>query len=447
MLIKNGAKINVFNLADHSPLMLAARHGYSNVVRALIRGGARVDQHNAKKEIALHYAVSNDNPECVEELLIARSNLNQQDMEGGTPLILACKLSIPRMARLLLEAGANKNLADDLGRSPLHWAVYVGDDATARLLISSGARVDAFDKNGHSPFVVSVMANRVAIMQALLDAKCDRNTIDGLNGTALGLASLKGHNAIVELLLETNDDPDEIGYFGMTPLMSAVFESHVPVVRTLLKYGANPNVTGRMGASPLIKAFCHIGPENAAKRQQIVVELIRANVNVNYRVTTASYFTAITNGKNCPLSFAISSGYVSLVRMLLIAGSEVYCHEIREWYNRGNGQFYDKREILRPIKEWKENVRCLKQFCRSRIRESLREDHCDLWSLIDQLPIAKTMKEYVNYIDLEQMEVERATKLTQSSPMILNMTQSSVCPCGLRAIEGTFLHQTMSGAT
>ena len=102
--------------------------------------------------------------------------------------------------------------------------------------------------------------------------------------------------------------------------------------------GADVNAPGRMGATVLHKTLMKLSTVNEAPRHRIVARLLRAGADVDARLTNAGYFTMCTNGKNCPLSFAIAAGYVSLVRMLLLAGHDVTHFEIAEWMELNNAR-------------------------------------------------------------------------------------------------------------
>ena len=425
--------------------MLAARHDFPKTIRALIRAGANPNQENDKQELALHYAVYKGHLECVQDLVAAKTRLDQPDVEGTTALMVATKFRHFDVMRALISAGVKLNKADRLGKTALHWAAAIGCLQLLQLLVQAGVEIDVFDKYGHSPFVYTIQTNHYSALRYLLEVGCDRNTVDGLNGTALGLACIKGHNECTEILLDTGDDPDERGFFGLTPLMSASFEGHVDVVKTLLDHGANPNMPGRMGATPLIKALITICPRNEAKRHQIVAMLIRAGADVNVRATAAGYFTCITNGRNCPLSFAMCSGYTSLVQMLLLAGSKVLCSEIKAWYSDGENtdSFYDKNSIMQPIKNWKHSTRPLKYICRTVIRDSIDNRNFNKSNDIKTLPIAPVLQKYVDYSDLDEIEPERA-EMSPDQQLLQTQQYSLRCSSAHRVLEGTLLLQTLT---
>jgi ankyrin repeat protein len=348
--------------------------------------------------------------------------------------------------RTLISAGADLDKTNILGKTALHWAATIACVQPLEMLIQAGAELDVFDKYGHSPFVCAIQMNNYMALKCLLKAGCDRISVDGLNGTALVLACIKGHTECTDILLDTGDDPDEIGFYGLTPLMSACFESHVDVVKTLLDHGANPSMPGRMGATPLIKALITVTPCNDIRRHKIVAMLIRAGADINVRATAAGYFTCITNGRNCPLSFAMCSGYTSLVQMILLSGSQVLCCDIRDWCTQeeSTGGYYDKKSIIDPIKKWKMEAKALKYICRTVIRESIGGVRMNKSEAIYKLPIAPVLQKYVDLSDLDEIEPETA-ELAEAHQLL--QTQHFALQCqSAKVLEGTLLMQTFSGA-
>lgn len=430
-LIHFGCNPNIATVDGISPLMLAAFKGDPSMMRLLIKGGAEVNVSNSRCETALHYVAG-----CAQKDFVTGvttfSGFEEQVQ------ILPCSKKNPEAIRILIAAKANLDEQDSLGRTALHWTAERNDSSCADLLIEAGASLNLEDKDGCSPYVLAIKSNSASVLQSLIKAGCDRTTIDGLMGTALALASIKGHTSIVEILLLNGEDPDECGYFGMTPLMLSSYESHVSTVQTLLQMGADPNVIGRMGGSAIRASLMRVNPSNEFARHKIVAALIRANVDVNMRNSSTGYFkSACSNGNNSPLSFAISVGYVSLIRMLLIAGSEIPADEFSAWMEHSNiSKFFNISQLKSPIMSWKFNPLSLKSICRAIIRK------CIIGKVeysLQHLPVAKYLQNYLNYSDLDDIEIERADVVEGASPGMVEA--AIIAPCGLTALEGELLQR------
>lgn len=91
-----------------APLMVAAREGKADVVRALLSG--------------------ND------------VNVNMTDEQGNTPLIEAARFGHDDTARALIEHGANVQAKNKAGQTALMLAVSNGHDDVVRVLKEAGAR-------------------------------------------------------------------------------------------------------------------------------------------------------------------------------------------------------------------------------------------------------------------------------------------------------------------
>lgn len=431
-LILFGCNPNVGTDDGISPLMLAAFKGDPSMMRLLIRGGAEVNASNKRCEIALHFVAGCAQKDFVTGVI---KGTTFSELKDQIQIVPSSKKN-PEAIQILIAAKAHLDQQDVLGRTALHWTAERNDSSCADLLIEAGASLNLEDKEGCTPYVLAIKSNSPSVLQSLLKAGCDRTAIDGLMGTALALASIKGHTLIVEILLLNGEDPDECGYFGMTPLMLSSYESHVSTVQTLLQMGADPNVIGRMGGSAIRASLMRVNPCNEFARHKIVVALIRANVDVNMRNSSTGYFkSACSNGNNSPLSFAISVGYISLIRMLLMAGSEIPADEFSAWMEHSNiHKFFNISQLKAPISSWKFNPLSLKFICRATIRKCIIGK---MESFLQQLPVAKRLQNYLNYSDLDDIEIERADIVEGAIPGMVEA--ASISPCGLSALEGELL--------
>lgn len=433
-LIQKRCNLDAISSDGLTPLMMAAVKGDPGVMRILIKGGAKTNLANVLGETALHYTAG-----CTPR---EHTTTNTGAKGGGNSLvILDCDDQMivpsskknPEAIRILIAGKADLNKQDETGRTALHWTAERNDSDCADLLIEAGASLDIEDKEGGTPFGLAIKCNSPGVMQSLIKAGCDRTAIDGLMGTALALAAIKGHTAIVEILLLIGEDPDECGYFGMTPLMLSSYESHVDIVKTLLSMGADPNTIGRMGGTTLKASLLRVNPSNEVARHQIVAILLRANVNVRAHNTSKGLFkSACNNGDNSPLSYAITVGYVSLMQMLMIAGSEIPQDEFSGWMETANiGKFYKISQLKAVIAEWKWSIPSLKSICRSCIRRSIDGK---MEASIKSLPIARRLQSYLDYEEFDDMEIERADLVEGASPGMVEA--AGMTPCGLSALEG-----------
>lgn len=441
-LLMHGAELNVYNNDGLSPLMVATRKGHVGVMRSLLHGGAKVNSCNARRETALHYASAAGCMEAVEALLASKASVEVHDAEGVTPLMQSAKFGhLNVINHLVKEAKADLNAIDLEGSTVVHYAIKNHQTEALQFLIEQQANLSVQNKSNMTPFVLSIFCNHCEGLRLLLAANVDR-TIDGLNGTPLTLAALKGHSLCVRILIDHGEEPDEYGYFGMTPLMSAAFEGHVDVIDTLLNLGADPDYPGRWGSHAIHKCLMRVTPENAERRQKSLIRLIRAGADVNPRLVCAGIFTAVTCGRNCPLSFALMSGYISMAQILLRAGVQLEGRELCEWVRAEHvGHFFNMKQLLQPIKEYLTTVKSLKHLCRQVVHKSLGKNP-DV--KLEQLPVAKPIQSYLNFPEFDNMPVERAGTVQDLPVGLLEYFPGR--PCGMQTLEGTFIHQSMRDA-
>lgn len=441
-LVLLGANVREFTGCGASPLMVAARQNCTEVVKSLLACPAvNINFHNERHETALHYAVGAGSIESARILLKHGAKVNYCDKEGLTPLLVAVRMKDYKLVKLLVDSKANVNYVDLVGRTPLHWAADLGAVDVVRLLIDCQVNIDATDTNGHTPFVCAIKSNQPEVVKILLDEGCDQHSVDGLMGTPLALASLKGFDECVQVLLDYGADCNEISFFGTTPLQLATFESKVDVVKLLLRKGANPNGESRVGITALIKAFLHVSPENEARRHEIVAILLRAGADANFTMKRVTYFTGLSNGRICPLSFAIISGYLSFVRMLLLAGARMTHKEATQWIaQRHEMHMFDTSQLMACIKEWTDEPISLKYACRNAIRAAMGDR---VGTDINQLPIASSLKRFINFEEFDNVFIERAQVAGEYSTELLNM-MPQMKSCTLRALEGSLLHSALT---
>ena len=118
LLLKNGAKQNITDMAMRSPLHLASWFGHTEVVKALLNAGGDVDAVDYFGRTPLHCACWFGN-RGVEMLLLERkANVNAQDHSQNTPLHFACARIHADIVADLLKAGADPKIKNELNRTP-----------------------------------------------------------------------------------------------------------------------------------------------------------------------------------------------------------------------------------------------------------------------------------------------------------------------------------------
>ena len=128
---------------DLTPLMLASRDGYTDIVKLLIEKGAKINVVDDLNLTPLMYASSNGHKDTVEYLIEKGANVNFKNKNSQTALISAlrsCDHSIQnnifKTAELLLNKGAKVNFKDTLNKTPLDYAKECPDKKFENLIRS-----------------------------------------------------------------------------------------------------------------------------------------------------------------------------------------------------------------------------------------------------------------------------------------------------------------------
>ncbi len=130
--IQNGADVNSGDYLDKSdfyPLLQACADSKGLwIVRLLIEHGARVDVRNTSEATPLHIACFNGRVDSVRLLIEYGADVNAKNDAGNntggfTPLHLACRYGRADTAKFLLENGADPALVTENGDTAIEYAL------------------------------------------------------------------------------------------------------------------------------------------------------------------------------------------------------------------------------------------------------------------------------------------------------------------------------------
>ena len=218
--IQKGQDIEQENSYGETPLFIAVRRGYPEIVRLLLRASANPGHRADKNMTVLHYALfalAKGRPlgkmvEIVNLLLLGDMSLvNIQDQDGNTPLhyfALFCSdrkirrqmqgdlKDIPRLFGVLLHAGADLSIRDKSGNTALHDSVLGGDEEPALLLLQAGADASVVNNEGVTPLWGASAMGLPRVVSALLERGANPNVrIEGMTplhvATGVGLLRRK----------------------------------------------------------------------------------------------------------------------------------------------------------------------------------------------------------------------------------------------------------------
>ena len=223
------------------------------------------------------------------------------------------------VATLLCFAGSTSALAEER----LVQAAKAGDVAAVRTLLGKGAKVDAVEADGTTALQWASARGDHEMTDLLLKARADVTVANRRGVTPLSAACELGGGAVVARLLEAGADANTAKPSGSTALMLCARTGNLDALTALIAHGAYVHAAEKLfGQTALHWAA-------AATHPPVIELLVKAGADVNVRtkdgppLPTDSRQAQTTTDKFTPLLFAVRSGDLDTVTMLLKRGARV----------------------------------------------------------------------------------------------------------------------------
>lgn len=182
--------------AQSADLMIAARDGDVESVRALLASGAEPDPEGIATPL---YFAAQGRHLAIVELLLERGADPNARSDWGTPLHIAARRGHIGVAKILLQHGADPNAkGGELDNTPLHNAAYVGATQMGRLLIAQGADVNARNKEFEPPVHLATERGRLQIAALLRKAGARPIAVEPISEQLAGADVDKGRIRALE---------------------------------------------------------------------------------------------------------------------------------------------------------------------------------------------------------------------------------------------------------
>ena len=169
ILLQNGADPNVSILT--TPLHIAARFGFLEIVKIFIAKDAKIDAKDSHGFTPLHWAIMKGRNFVLETLLQNGANIEAKDDSGGTPLHMAAydTRGHAKTLEILIQNGAKLDAKDNQGQTPIHLAVFFQRSCRIEILVRYGASLKIRDNFGLTPFECALKRNQAN--QVLMEKK------------------------------------------------------------------------------------------------------------------------------------------------------------------------------------------------------------------------------------------------------------------------------------
>lgn len=235
----------------NTALQVACNAGELRRVRFLLVRGADPNKHGEAEHTVLQLAAKSGWTLIMKELIEYGADVHAQRGEYGNALQAAARAfhgSGREPARLLLDHGVDINVQGGQYGNALQAAVCgdMPDEELVKFLLAKGADVNA--RGGHYGTALQGAAasdeSSKEVIRLLLQAGADVNATGGYYGTALqaAAASIAKSIEIIELLLRAGADVNGTGGRYGKALQAALHSGHKKIARILIDAGADIHV-------------------------------------------------------------------------------------------------------------------------------------------------------------------------------------------------------------
>lgn len=163
----SGVSLRRYDLDENTPLHLAAKLGFIEIVELLLEYTSEVDARNRLKQTPLQWAAYYSHLDVVKYLVSKGADVHTIDADGDPALTWAANKAQFKVVDYLIQQGADPKKISPIGNTALHWVAIAGE---------------------------------VKMAQHLLDLGCDPLLKNQQGSTALDLAIENAHTDMVTLL-------------------------------------------------------------------------------------------------------------------------------------------------------------------------------------------------------------------------------------------------------
>ena len=308
VLVQNGGNVNSRNFpSQETPLHLAAQNGHQHIAEFLIRHGSKVNARNVPwQNTPLHLAAQNGHKHVADVLLQHHSDVNARNVPfQSTPLHLATENGHTQIAEVLIQHGSDVNARNGRKQASLHLAAQNGHKRIAEALVGNGSYVNI---GPMTPLHLAAQFGHKEMSEFLIQHGGDVNARSvPLQDTPLHLAAENGHKHITEVLIQHGSDINAVNSRGQV-LLHLVDWTGTETEKVIVLQCPNRFTDS---CNPWQNTPLHLAAVNGHKH--VAEALIQHGSDVNIR----------NNLEQTPLHVAAQNGHKHTAEVLIQHGSDL----------------------------------------------------------------------------------------------------------------------------
>ena len=241
-LLRSGMKADARDSHGMTPLMVAVRHGYDELLDLLVNAGAKVNAKDRASAIgegrltALHHACSMGKYREIKWLLEKGADPDALTQSGRTPFTYVADQR--ELAMLVLEHKADPNGPNKCADPPIVEAAAQNDLELIRELLKRGADPNRVGKAGNVALAVTVS---IECARELLRSGADINLKNGQQETPLLVNLMRGSVELIRCYIEAGADVNAKDKDNGTVIMRLTNNPRIEIAALLIAAGAEVN--------------------------------------------------------------------------------------------------------------------------------------------------------------------------------------------------------------